>query len=369
MDDRDACLAECAPAVETPVSPALDCTLEGRSLAIARVRALLAKVARSDATVLLLGESGTGKEVAARWLHGHSSRSRGPFVALNCGAVPAELIESELFGHERGAFTGAVTARAGRFELAEGGTLFLDEIGDMPLEMQVKLLRVLQERVYERVGGRVPRRADVRIVAATHRDLEARVRDNRFRLDLYYRLSVFPIRLPALRERREDIPVLVESLLRRHAPPDRAPRLDARAMERLCEHPWPGNVRELSNVVERLCILYPGERLGAEPVSQCLTLPVSQEAPDATARPEDAGPSASALHALIDTLELPEEGLDLRRVLDDIESRLIGAAMMRSHGVVAQAARLLRLRRTTLVEKLRRLDLVPHGGSGPGVES
>ncbi|RMD79163.1 MAG: sigma-54-dependent Fis family transcriptional regulator, partial [Gammaproteobacteria bacterium] len=239
-------------------SPELFRSLVGNSRAIREVRRLIEQVAPTEATVLILGESGTGKEVVARNLHYYSPRRHKPFVPINCGAIPKELLESELFGHEKGAFTGAITARQGRFELAEGGTLFLDEIGDMEMAMQVKLLRVLQERVFERVGSNKPIRADVRIIAATHRNLEQAIADGRFREDLYYRLNVFPIEMPPLRERREDIPLLIQELITRLEHEKRGSvRLTQAAVMALCQYHWPGNVRELANLVERLVIMHP----------------------------------------------------------------------------------------------------------------
>ncbi|WP_162232374.1 sigma-54-dependent transcriptional regulator [Methylogaea oryzae] len=233
----------------------------GETPAIRRVRRLVEQVAGTDATVLVLGESGTGKEVVARALHYNSPRRERLFVPVNCGAIPGDLLESELFGHEKGAFTGALTSRQGRFELADGGTLFLDEIGDMPLSMQVKLLRVLQERSFERVGSNKTIQCDVRVVAATHRNLEDEIRQNRFREDLFYRLNVFPIEIPPLRERVEDLPLLVDELVRRIENERRGSvRFTPAAMGVLQQHHWPGNVRELANLVERLAILYPEAR-------------------------------------------------------------------------------------------------------------
>ena len=240
----------------------LEKVLVGAGSAIASLRSLVVQVAPKMANVLLLGESGTGKEVIARAIHDCSTRSRGPFVAVNCGAIPAELLESELFGHEKGAFTGAVSARKGRFEMAEGGTLFLDEIGDMPFDMQVKLLRVLQERTYERVGGTKAQKANVRIVAATHQNLESKVESGEFRMDLFYRLNVFPIDVPPLRERPEDVPLLAQRFidLQQEQSGD-VINLSREALEQLCQCEWPGNIRELGNLVERLTILYPGETI------------------------------------------------------------------------------------------------------------
>ncbi len=238
--------------------PNLFRSLVGTSRAVQHVRQMMEQVADTEASVLILGESGTGKEVVARNLHYHSKRRQGPFVPVNCGAIPAELLESELFGHEKGAFTGAITARAGRFELAEGGTLFLDEIGDMPLPMQVKLLRVLQERTFERVGSNRTQNADVRIIAATHKDLEKMIEEGTFREDLYYRLNVFPIEMAPLRERVEDIPLLMNELISRMEHEKRGSiRFNSAAIMSLCRHDWPGNVRELANLVERMAIMHP----------------------------------------------------------------------------------------------------------------
>ncbi|MEL7045980.1 MAG: sigma-54 dependent transcriptional regulator, partial [Pseudomonadota bacterium] len=232
--------------------------LVGSSAAMEGIRRLIAQVAPAEASVLILGESGTGKEVVARGVHRLSPRARGPFVPVNCGAIPGELLESELFGHEKGAFTGAISARQGRFEMAAGGTLFLDEIGDMPLQMQVKLLRVLQERCFERVGSNRSQDCDVRVIAATHQDLERRVDEGEFRMDLFYRLNVFPIEVPPLRERVEDVPALVRRFTEILESEQRGQvRIAEDAMVTLMHYPWPGNVRELSNLVERLAILHP----------------------------------------------------------------------------------------------------------------
>ncbi len=234
--------------------------LVGRGDAICQVRRLIEQVAPTDANVLILGESGTGKEVVARAIHDLSPRSKRPFVPVNCGAIPGELLESELFGHEKGAFTGAFATREGRFELAEGGTLFLDEIGDMPFQMQVKLLRVLQERKFTRVGSNKILNANVRVIAATHQNLEQMVAENKFREDLFYRLNVFPIETPPLRERTDDIPILIQELVNRHGKEQHTTiRFTQRAMLTLMQNTWKGNVRELSNLVERLLILHPNE--------------------------------------------------------------------------------------------------------------
>ena len=343
--------------------------LAGRSQAIQRTRALIDQVAKSEATVLILGESGTGKEVIAQALHRASLRKDKPFVPVNCGAIPGELLESELFGHEKGAFTGALSARQGRFEMAEGGTLFLDEIGDMPMPMQVKLLRVLQERTFERVGSNKTIHCDVRIIAATHRHLEREIEEKRFREDLFYRLNVFPIEVPPLRERAEDIPYLIDDLVKRMAALNRGMvKLTRNAIALLMQHHWPGNVRELSNLIERLAIIYPDGLVDAGDLPekfQAYQLPadvkldwVEQEASPVG---EQAVPERISLEKMPQVLtgssiQLPEQGLDLKEYLTDLENELIRQALEECNGVVAHAAKLLNMRRTTLVEKLRKAD-------------
>ena len=326
-------------------NPELFRSLVGKSPGVREVRRLIQRVANTDTTVLIFGESGTGKEVVARNLHYHSPRRGKPFVAVNCGAIPSELLESELFGHERGAFTGAVAARQGRFEAAAGGTLFLDEIGEMTPPMQVKLLRVIQERVLERVGGNRSIRTDVRLIAATHRNLEHEVQERRFRDDLYYRLNVFPIHMPPLRDRAEDIPLLVSELnARLRQERSAAVRFSATAMNALQRYSWPGNVRELANLVERLTILHANETVAVE------DLP-------ALYREAAVGTTASMQTTEGATLPLPSlppSGIDLKEYLNNVEYGLITQALTRSGGVVAHAAKLLKLRRTTLVEKLHK---------------
>jgi sigma-54 specific flagellar transcriptional regulator A len=368
----------------------------GTSHAIRDVIGLIRQVAEHDSTVLILGESGTGKEVAARAIHDLSPRRQRPFVAVNCGAIPAELLESELFGHEKGAFTGAVSARKGRFEIAEGGTLFLDEIGDMSPTMQVKLLRVLQERVFERVGNHVPMRCNVRIIAATHRNLEESMARSTFREDLFHRLNVFPIEMPALRTRLEDLPLLIRDFAAHNVAEGRSEvQLSRRALAALALCAWPGNVRELANLIERLSIVTAGR------VADINDLPAKYRPADWNAQwvaPQfandiaaldttvaerilldgdilplgtqllptkdviveygDADEDSETAGSEISLAVLPEEGLDLRAHLMDIERKLVTQALERSDGVVAHAARLLGLRRTTLVEKLRKLDLL-----------
>ncbi len=341
--------------------------LVGKGRGIQEVRRLIGQVAETDANVLILGESGTGKEVVARAIHELSARSAGPFVPINCGAIPAELLESELFGHEKGAFTGAIAARRGRFELAQGGTLFLDEIGDMPLPMQVKLLRVLQERQFDRVGGGKAVQADVRVIAATHRDLEAMIRTQAFREDLYYRLNVFPIETPPLRDRADDIPLLLQELLNRHAEQHKGIiRLTQRAMESLMQYAWPGNVRELSNLIKRLLILYPNQivdvadlpgryrLLPCEPRDERLT---EMDERDALAAVFQSPPELDPGIAMPLPMQLPQEGVNLKEMLADLEVELIRQALESQDGVVARAADLLSMRRTTLVEKMKKYGM------------
>lgn len=327
-------------------------SLVGKSVGIRHVRQLVEQVAKSDANVLIFGESGTGKEVVARNLHYFSSRRGNPFVPVNCGAIPAELLESELFGHEKGAFTGAISARQGRFEMAEGGTLFLDEIGDMSLPMQVKLLRVIQERVFERVGSNRSFNANVRIIAATHRNLEQDIKAGRFREDLFYRLNVFPIEMPPLRERIEDLPLLVAELNARMQQRHGASvRLSFNAMQSLQVYRWPGNVRELANLIERLVILYPDRTI------ELADLPARYHSPAGPAGLRSSALSVPGMPMIAGpdtTLQLPTGGLDLKEFLNNVEYSLIMQALTETGGIVARAAALLRLRRTTLVEKLRK---------------
>ncbi len=334
-------------------------SLVGISPQVQQLRTLISQVAPSEANVLVLGESGTGKELVARSIHRQSARAGKPFVPVNCGAIPAELLESELFGHEKGAFTGAITTRAGRFEMAEGGTLFLDEIGDMSPHMQVKLLRVLQERSFERVGSNKTRHADVRIIAATHRDLEAEIAAGRFREDLFYRLEEFPIHMPPLRERAEDIPVLVQTLIKRLQNERGTVTIGRPLLDAMQRYSWPGNVRELSNVVERLRVLHRDAR------AELASLPekiLRAGVPVPPVVPAPAGPDAQAGGDVPGVAEgmgvyLPDGGLDLKEYLATIELYLIREALERSGGVVAQAAKLLGLGRTTLVEKMRKYSV------------
>ncbi|MEW6989366.1 sigma-54 dependent transcriptional regulator [Colwelliaceae bacterium 6441] len=357
-------------------------SLVGASEPMQQVRFLIEQVASTHANVLILGESGTGKEVVARNIHNLSNRSKAPFVPVNCGAIPPDLLESELFGHEKGAFTGAISTRKGRFELAEGGTLFLDEIGDMPQPMQVKLLRVLQERTFERVGGAKSIKADVRVIAATHQNLEEMIKEGSFREDLYYRLNVFPIETPSLRARKEDIPLLLKELVTRFEHEQgQTVRFTEQAVESLKEHAWSGNVRELSNLIERMIIMY------AEQVVNVSELPhkyrhieveeYTPEYPEELQEREainelfagfDYDDDESDDNDFSDSFEeqedsgnkvdkLPSDGLNLKEYLADLEVSLITQALDKNEWVVARSAELLGMRRTTLVEKMRKYAL------------
>ncbi|MBT2990809.1 MAG: sigma-54-dependent Fis family transcriptional regulator [Candidatus Thiodiazotropha sp. (ex Ctena orbiculata)] len=339
-------------------------SLSGSSRATRRVNKMIEQVADSEATVLILGESGTGKEVVARKLHFHSVRRGKPFVPVNCGAIPGDLLESELFGHEKGAFTGAISARQGRFEMAEGGTLFLDEIGDMSMPMQVKLLRVLQERTFERVGSNRTIPCNVRIIAATHRNLEDAIKHGDFREDLFYRLNVFPIEMPPLRDRVEDIPVLVNDLIHRIENEKRGSvRLTPAAIAALSHYRWPGNVRELANLIERLAILHPYGVVDVADLPEKFRptgeLPEAMQLPQVTLEGEEPG-------TVINAPRLPNDGLDLKAHLNSLEQSLIQQALDESDGIVAHAAKRLHMRRTTLVEKLRKYGLQRHTES-PGI--
>jgi sigma-54 specific flagellar transcriptional regulator A len=330
-------------------------SLVGTSRSILYIRELIKQVAVTEASVLILGESGTGKEVVARNIHDFSNRKDQPFVPVNCGAIPGELLESELFGHEKGAFTGAISARQGRFEIADGGTLFLDEIGDMPMNMQVKLLRVLQEKTFERVGSNKTISSDVRIIAATHQNLEQLVTEGKFRMDLFYRLNVFPIELPPLRERAEDIPLLIKEFVHRmERNKQGSVKLNDSAMASLTKYYWPGNVRELSNLIERLAILFPQQ------VVKWPDLPdkfrpnqdwIAEQFDDSVEQSQCVDLSS------LEQVLLPQSGIDLKNHLADIECSLMTQALEQTDWVVARAAKLLNLQRTTLVEKMRKFEI------------
>ena len=368
----------------------------GASPSAEALRTMIARVASSMATALITGESGTGKELVARALHDQSDRSQANFVPINCAAIPTGLVESELFGHRKGSFTGAMTDRVGRFELAHGGTIFLDEIGDLSLDMQVKLLRVLQERKVDPVGGTKSIPVDVRVVAATHRDLEHEITAGRFREDLYYRLNVLPLNTPALRQRSQDVPVLLAHFSSHFAQKGQTPiTFAADFMGALQDYGWPGNVRELSNLVDRFSTLFSGQQLKLNTVPPTLLpkglqfiqaerlagmpqveseLSVVSSAnlenqsanadvmnPFANPTPDQALDNHNEVEHIIMLAQglpsLPPEGLSLKDRLADIERDLIVQALQRTDGNVSQTARLLNLQRTTLIEKLNKYDL------------
>ncbi len=348
--------------------------LVGRSPAMQEIYRALARLMQTDLTVMITGESGTGKELVARALHDYGKRKKGPFVAINMAAIPRDLIESELFGHEKGAFTGANTRSVGRFEQAEGGTLFLDEIGDMPMEAQTRLLRVLQQAEYTTVGGRTPIKTNVRIIAATNKDLRVSIAQGLFREDLFFRLNVVPLRLPPLRERTEDIPDLARHFFAQAAA-EGLPlkQLDAAAQERLKRYRWPGNIRELENLVRRLAALYPQEVIGGALIdAELATEPPMPGSPHETTAAPASRPAAAAPHeegGLMGSVErhlsgvfsqhgdtLPPPGL-YHRILRELEVPLISAALAATRGNQIKAAELLGLNRNTLRKKVRELDI------------
>jgi DNA-binding NtrC family response regulator len=310
----------------------------GTSEKLKEVFEVVRRVAETDSTVLILGESGTGKELIARAIHYNSNRSNRPIVPVNCAAIPENLLESELFGHVKGAFTGAVTTRMGRFEVADGGTLFLDEIGDMSPKLQVKLLRVLQEQHFEPVGSTRTVEVDVRVIAATNKNLEEEVKRGNFREDLFYRLNVIPLKIPPLRERRSDIPVLLKHFLEEFGEEHGValPQIDQEVMEAFMEYAWPGNVRELENVVERLVILYPGQKVTFD------SLPFAM---------------SQGKEKITTSVQIPEEGISFKNVVNNFENELILKALEKTSWNKNKAASLLNLNRTTLVEKIKKRQL------------
>lgn len=317
----------------------------GTSGVIQDIRDLIDKIADTDSTVLILGESGTGKELVARALHYGSTRSKKPFVPINCGAIPEDLLESELFGYEKGAFTGAIATKIGRFEAADQGTVFLDEIGDMSPGLQVKILRVLQEKEFERVGGRNSIKVDVRVVAATNQDLEKAVEEKKFRNDLYYRLNVIPIHLPPLRDRKEDIPVLVDHFIEKMAKRKKKTikGVNPDALRSLEAHEWPGNIRELENLMERLIVL-----------KEEGSLITPKDLPEKIRQSKNAANPPSQAAFSSDS----SEGVDFNEAVDNYERELIVSALQRVNGIKKKAAEYLNLNRTTLIEKMKRKGLL-----------
>ena len=354
----------------TENSPTEFAGIIGRSPAIHRVFDALRKVADTDSTVLISGESGTGKELVARAIHELSSRKKGPLIPVNCGAIPAELLESELFGHVKGAVTGAISNRQGRFELAQTGSIFLDEIGDMPSMLQVKLLRVLQERKFEPVGAMKAISADVRIIAASNKDLEESVKNKEFREDLFYRLNVIPIHVPALRERKSDIPILVEAFAKRFNVEKKRNVAfnNPEVMDLFLRYDWPGNVRELENLIERL-VVFCGD---CEVQLRDLPSKIFERVELAQSRPGAQGKFGFATHTLAQMsagalslndgflfprFVLPETGVDLREIINIFENDLLAQALSRTKGNKNKASELLKMNRTTLVEKLKKKNL------------
>jgi transcriptional regulator with GAF, ATPase, and Fis domain len=317
----------------------------GRGSAMQKIFRMVEKVAVSDTTIMLNGETGTGKGLIARAIHLASGRKDKPFVQINCGATPEGLLESEFFGYRRGAFTGATSDRAGKFEMAKGGTIFLDEIGDMSADLQVKVLRVLEEGEFERVGGNETIKTDARFIAATHRDLEEEVQKRNFREDLFYRLYVIPIMLPTLKERQVDIPYLVSYFLEEfHRKREELPtKISAKAMKIMVNYSWPGNVRELRNLIERLVVLNEGEEILAEDLPKKLRIESGQQA-----RPK---------------LEVDSQGISFNTAVNEFEKALILSALEKTNWVKNKAAQLLRIKRTTLVEKVKRYNLEKNSGS------
>ena len=323
-----------------------DCIV-GKSTAMQNVFRLIEKVADADSTILITGESGTGKELIAHAIHKTNIRKDGPFIPVNCAAIPAELLESELFGHEKGAFTHAIRTRIGRFELADHGTIFLDEIGEMNPSLQVKLLRVLQERRFERVGGVKTIGVDIRVIAATNINLEDAVREARFREDIYYRLNVIPIHVPPLRDRRSDIPLLIDHFLKKFCFGNRSfiKGIGEDVKQYLMAYNWPGNVRELENIIERLVILADGPIIGAHDLPDRITGKVKVTA---TLAPDDSPPA----------IYFPEDGLCLSDAINEYEKALILQALRRTNWVKNRAAKLLQMNRTTLIEKMKKQNLM-----------
>ena len=374
-------------------------TIIGNSSATQDLLALMAAIAPTEASVLITGESGAGKELVAQGIHDKSNRSTQPFIAVNCGAIPAELLESELFGHKKGSFTGAISDHIGRVQSADTGTLFLDEIGDMPMAMQVKLLRVLQEKVVVPVGSNKPIKVDIRVVAATHRNLEEEIKEGRFRADLYYRINVVPLCVAPLQERREEVPALVEHFAKRFATQKNSVvTLDNKFLRVMQAYDWPGNVRELSNMIHRLSVLHPGQRLSIRDVSPTMlpvgmtelasdivgdsavseqsslqdimfhddtvktqTPDIDRAGPVATSAATEVSEEDREFEAIIMRAQgfddFRQQGQSLKGILSDVEQDIIQRALTETDGNVSRCAKLLRMQRTTLIERIKKYDL------------
>ena len=330
----------------------------GQSPPIREVFDVVNRAAGSQSTVMIYGESGTGKELIARALHMNSPRASKPFIAVNCGAIPHELLESELFGYEKGSFTGATNTRVGRLELANQGTIFLDEIGDMPTSLQVKLLRVLAEREIDRIGSIKPTPIDIRVITATHRNLEDAIREGKFREDLFYRLNIIPINLPPLRERKTDIPLLINHFLKQLNESEEAKTINDQAMGFLMDYAWPGNIRELANFVERMLVLSIGTTITPSDLPEKILgdTPIEKLQP---LQEEDGNPSQMLQQSLKQSFHvgIPKEGINLKKTVEEFEKELLIEALEKTGWVKNKAANLLGLNRTTLVEKLKKLQI------------
>ena len=334
----------------------------GNSQGIRDVFGVVEKAARSDSTVMIFGESGTGKELIARALHQNSKRESKPFIAVNCGAIPHELLESELFGYEKGSFTGASHTRIGRLELANEGTVFLDEIGDMPAALQVKLLRVLAEQEIDRLGGTKPVKINIRFITATHRNLEDAIKDGKFREDLYYRLNIIPIVIPPLRDRKSDIPLLVQNFLKKcnENQDQQAKVISDETIQILTNYSWPGNIRELGNFIERMVVLSVGNNITPRDLPEKVLGEVPRESLPPMGKPGcELSPTEMLQNGLKQSffIGLPEGGINLKNVVEEFERGLIIEALEKTNWVKNKAAGLLELNRTTLVEKIKKMDL------------
>ena len=332
----------------------------GESKPIRDVFDVVARAAGSQSTVMIYGESGTGKELIARALHMNSPRASKPFIAVNCGAIPHELLEGELFGYEKGSFTGAVNTRIGRMELANQGTIFFDEIGDMPTSLQVKLLRVLAEREIDRIGSTKPTPIDIRVITATHRNLEESIKEGSFREDLFYRLNIIPINLPPLRERKTDIPLLADHFLKQFNRTAIPKTISDEAMQFLVNYSWPGNIRELANFIERMVVLSIGSTITPRDLPEKVLGDTPKEKWQPLEKEEEGNPAQILQQSLRQSFHvgIPEEGINLKKIVEEFEKELLLEALEKTGWVKNKAANLLGLNRTTLVEKLKKMKIV-----------